>query len=61
MRLLLAALSLTLAGAIAQVAVGAVRPADALIACGLAAAWAWFWSSLSWIIRECVRLAVTGE
>lgn len=59
--LLLAGILAAIVGAIGRVAEGVILPGDALMAWGLAALWSWFCFDLAGLVRECVRLALTGE
>lgn len=59
--LLLAGMLAAVAGALGRVAAGVILPGDALMAWGLAALWSWFCFDLAGLVRECVRLALTGE
>jgi undecaprenyl-diphosphatase len=59
--LLSVGIATAMAGAAGRVVAGIILPGDALMAWGLAALWSWFCFNLAGIVRECVRLAVTGE
>lgn len=59
--LLLAGILVAIVGGIGRIVTGLILPSDALMAWGLAALWSWFCFDLAGLVRECVRLALTGE
>lgn len=59
--LLLAGILVAIVGAVGRIAAGVILPGDALMAWGLAALWSWFCFDLVALVRECIRLALTGE